>query len=172
MAAITEQLRIGSVPIADWERSMRAEIKLAHLAQFEVAHGGRNAMTQADYGWIGNRVKEQYQYLNRFAAEIANGDQALNGRMVARAQMYGRAAHSTFEASRARDAEAIGVEQEERNITGSGDPCSECPSLSARGWVPIGTLPAVGTRQCVANCRCHIERRRVVRRARVLAGVA
>jgi hypothetical protein len=92
--------------------------------------------------------------------------------MVARAQMYGRAAHSTFEAARSRDAEASGVEQEERNITGSGDPCTECPSLSARGWVPLGSLPPVGSRACLANCRCRIERRRVSRRVMALAGVA
>jgi hypothetical protein len=173
MAVMTEQFRVGAVPIADWERSMRAEIKIAHLAQFEVAHGGRNAMTQADYGWIGSRIKDQYQYLNRFAAEIANGDQALNGRMVARAQMYGRAAHSTFEAAQARDAEALGISMEERNLMGGTEHhCGECPALERRGWVPLGSLPPVGSRECLANCLCRIQRRRVPRRARVLAGVA
>lgn len=172
MAAVTNQLREGLIPLADWERSMRAEIKLAHLTQMMAAHGGRNAMTQSDYGWIGNRVKEQYQYLNRFAAEIASGEQALNGRLVARAQMYGQASHATYEATRARDAEAQDIPMQERNVLGSGDPCTECPALSARGWVPLGTLPPVGSRACLANCKCRIERRRVPRRARALAVVA
>lgn len=165
MVAHTEQLRSGASSVLDWERALRREIKVAHMAQILAAHGGPQAMTQADYGWASGQIRAQYKYLANFAADIVSGRQPLNGRLLARAAMYGAAARATFEAARARDAEARDVVMEERNITGSGDPCSECPGLSARGWVPLGTLPPVGSRACLANCRCRIERRRARRAA-------
>jgi hypothetical protein len=57
----------------------------------------------------------------------------------------------------------------ERNLLGNAEHCQpdprrphipDCPSLTRKAWVAIGTLPPIGERLCVWNCRCEIEYRR------------
>jgi hypothetical protein len=153
MAGLASRLQAGSLKLAEWQAGMMAEIKTTHLA----------AALAADFGAAGAQIKVQYQHLGRWAADIVSGKAALGDGLVSRARLYARASASTFDAMRIRDARNSGAEMEERNLSHSADPCGECPTLSRRGWVPLGTLPPVGTRQCVANCRCTIERRLVVR---------
>ncbi len=167
MVTVTQHLREGTISVLDWEQEMRRSIKLNELANVMAAHGGRSAMTPSDWGYAGSQIRAQYQYLQQFAADIVSGQQPANGRMVARAAMYGQHGRTTFEQTLGRDVSATGTPMEERNVLGSGDPCSQCPELSAMGWVPAGTLPLPGNRLCLAHCKCHIDRRRA--RARVLA---
>jgi hypothetical protein len=163
MAGLASRLQAGSLKLAEWQAGMMAEIKTTHLAAALAAKGGRQMMSPADFGAAGAQIKVQYQHLGRWAADIVSGKAALGDGLVSRARLYARASASTFDAMRIRDARNSGAEMEERNLSHSADPCGECPTLSRRGWVPLGTLPPVGTRQCVANCRCTIERRLVVR---------
>jgi hypothetical protein len=137
---------------------MATEIKVQHLAAAMIAHGGRNAMTQADYGWTGQRIRDQYDYLRKFAEGIASDTQPLADQAIARAALYGQAGRATYEAMRAGDAVTRG-ENEERNVLGAADHCTDCVGASAQSWVPLGTLIPIGSRICKANCRCRIDRR-------------
>jgi hypothetical protein len=161
MVSLTEQLQQGRLTMAEWQLQMMSEIKQAHLASAMAAHGGREAMSQADWGWAGQRIREQYQFLRNWANELANGTAPLDGRLISRARLYGNAPVTTFEAMKGRDARNSGAKMEERNVLSSADHCGECPSLAARGWLPLGTLPPVGTRECRVRDRCRIERRLV-----------
>lgn len=161
LAALATRLQSGSLSLADFQAGLMAEVKTTHLAAAMAAHGGRNMMSQADYGYAGSQIKAQYQYARAWVQDIASGAAPLDGRLVARAKLYGRASVGTFDAVQARDARNSGALMEERNVLHSGDPCQECPSLSAQGWVSLGTLPRVGQRVCKANCKCSIERRSV-----------
>lgn len=156
---LSDRLLAGRITLADWQQEAMAVLKDAHVAAATVAHGGKTAMDPEDWGYLGSRIKEQYQYLQAFAEQISRGDQALNGGVGARARLYGQAVRSTFEAVRARDDVARGMD-EERNVLHAADHCGECRELSVRGWVPIGTLPPIGVRQCGANDRCSMTRRR------------
>lgn len=156
---LSERLLAGRITLADWQTESMAVLKDAHVAAGVAAHGGTAAMGPDDWGYLGFRIKEQYQYLKAFAEQLARGDQALNGGVAARARLYGQAVRSTFEAVRARDDLERGMD-EERNVLHSADHCGECPGLSQLGWVPIGTLPSIGARQCGQNDRCSITRRR------------
>lgn len=163
-----QALRDGKLSLGEFQRDWMAEIKQAHLAAAMAAHGGRAQMTASDWGWVGQRIKAQYQYLRGWAAEIAAGTAPVDGRMTTRAQMYGNAPVATYEAMKARDARASGKLLEERNhLDPAARHCSECPGLSSRGWVPLGTLPQVGSRQCRSRDRCTIERREMVDRRQV-----
>jgi hypothetical protein len=159
--ALTQQLQQGTVTLAEWQAEMMQTIKASHVAAASAAHGGRQMMAPADWGWTGAKVKEQYQFLRNWANEIASGVAPLDGRLVARARLYADAPVATYEGMKARDARTSGLSLEEKNVLSAADHCGECPGLTARGWVPLGTLPAIGTRECRVRDRCRIIRRTV-----------
>src|SRR5687767_10667372 len=51
------QLRSGSISVDDWSRAMRAELKYSHVAAASLAKGGREQMSQADFGRAGYRLR-------------------------------------------------------------------------------------------------------------------
>jgi hypothetical protein len=156
MAALAQRLQAGSLMLADFQTQAMVEIKSAHLAAGIAAHGGRAQMAPADYGFLGRHIRDEYAFLRQFADDIASGKQPLDGRLINRARMYGQAARSTFEAVRRRDERNRGND-EERNVLHGGDHCSLCPDLSARGWVPIDSLPPIGSRPCGPYDRCTLS---------------
>lgn len=157
LAALSERLSSGRITLDAWRESAMAVIKDAHLAAGIAAHGGIKAMDQQTYGYLGHTIRDEYQWLARFAQDIDTGRQALTG-VVARAQQYGQAARGTFEAVRARDDLLRGMD-EERSILSTAEHCSDCVEQAGRGWSPIGSLVPIGARRCRSNCRCSITRR-------------
>jgi hypothetical protein len=118
-------------------------------------------MSQSDWGWTGQQLRQQYGFLRNFAQDIAAGKQPMDGRVVARAAMYAEAARGTMRGMQRRQAQLVG-KQQERNILGVSDRhCGECVDCSGRGWVPIGTLPTPGSRTCLSNCHCRLDYRMV-----------
>jgi hypothetical protein len=165
MAAASERLMAGQMSLASWQAEMQNTIKVSHLAASTLAHGGEAQMTPARYLMAAREIKAQYQYLRGFAAQIQSGEQPLNGGLISRAKQYGQAARVAFERERGRDQQSRGY-QFERNVLGPArDHCSLCPELSARGWVPIGSLPPVGSRPCRAQDRCRISYSRTAEQA-------
>jgi hypothetical protein len=158
LGRLAERLRSGEITLADFQTSAMATIKDVHLATGIAAHGGKAAMDQATYGAIGYRIRSEYAYLRGMAREIADGIQPLDGRLAARARLYGQAGRATFETVRARDDVARGAD-EERNVLSPSEHCDQCRSLAALEWVPVGTLPPIGARTCGSNDRCSIRRR-------------
>lgn len=158
IADATARMRAGDLKLADWQREVMHVIKVSHVATGVVAHGGRAQMDQAAWGFIGRRIRTEYAYLRDFANAIEAGSLPIDGRLDARARLYGQAARVMFESMRARDDKARGFDQE-RNILHAAESCGECKSLSALGWVDLGTLVPIGSRTCRANCRCTITRR-------------
>lgn len=153
-----EQLRSGDVTLAEWERSMRVLVKDVHIFSVAGSVGGWGQLGPAEYGRIGAIVRDQYEFLYNFAAEIASGKQRLDGTLANRAVLYVEAGRTSAEQQQAASDADAGYD-EERNILGRADHCAECPSLSALGWVALGSLPLPGRRQCRQRCRCQIRRR-------------
>lgn len=159
MAAASERMLAGELSLAEWQAGMMRTIKLSQLATSTIAHGGAARMGFPEYGAAGREIRTQYDYLRQFAAQVASGEQPLNGGLLSRARQYGQAARVTFEREYGRDQQARGF-QSERNVLGAAEHCALCPELTARGWVPIGLLPPVGSRPCRSNDRCSISYRR------------
>lgn len=117
----------GNLTIQQWEREMRDLLRQTYRALYELAIGGRENMTQADYGRLGGILQEQYRYLHNFAADLAAGKlsplQAQN-----RARMYIESATQAFERAQA---------------AGHG--------------ITLPQYPGDGSTQCLSNCRCHWE---------------
>jgi len=155
LAGLTQQLQSGAITLADWQAGMAQEIKLLHTGAAALGRGGWQQMSASDWGWTGQRIKQQYQYLTNFAHDIATGKQAMDGRLIARAMMYADATRSTQKEMQRRTGMLRG-NLEERNVLGAAEHCAGCLSASGMGWVPIGTLPPIGARQCRSRCRCSI----------------
>lgn len=161
MQTASEALLDGRMSLGAWQAEAQQVIKLSHSAAAVLAHGGAEAMTPSHWGAIGPVVRDQYQYLRDFAAQVADGRQPLNGSLMARARQYGQASRVTFETTYSRGQHQRGF-RFERNVLGSAEHCRVCPDLTARGWVQIGSLPPIGSRPCRAQDRCRIAYARTV----------
>lgn len=85
------------------------------------------------------------------AAEAIKG-----GKLAARMGLYVGRAWLTQELVRQGLHVLLGYAWE-RNILGDAEHCAECVEATLRGWVPIGTLPRIGARLCMVNCRCTMR---------------
>jgi len=158
MRALAQSLVNGEIALSDWQMQSAALLKSLHVALGLAANGGLENTSASDLGYLANKIKEQYKYLNRFAQEIRSGVQKLDGTLVSRAELYTQAGRGIYENVVGRAAEDAGA-TEERSVLGPADHCSDCVGEAAKGWQPIGTLTPIGQRKCLANCRCTMEQR-------------
>lgn len=158
MASLTRRLIDREITIATWQAQMMRLSKDTLLAAAVVARGGRERMRPADWGYVGRVLRDQYAYLQRFALQLAAGSAPADGRAENRARLYGQQARVIYEQMQAREAQARGWDQEQ-NVLHPAEHCDECLALADLGWVRAGTLPPIGTRTCLSNCRCSIEHR-------------
>jgi hypothetical protein len=156
--ALANQLRNREISLADWQLQMRAEMRNMHNAAAMVAKGGREQMTHADWGRTGRELRSQYEYLDKWAADIASGKAPLDGRFNVRAKLYGNAARGTYEQERRAVAADKGNDEEMR-ILNAKESCQGCISYAGY-WAPIGTLPRIGSQDCRSNCLCSWSYRR------------
>lgn len=158
MAAASERMLAGDLLLAEWQSFLMQQSKLAIVGSGTIATGGAARMSFSDYGYLGRLIRDEYDRIRTFAEQVSTGEQPLNGRLTARARMYGQQARIVYEKVKARDAASRGM-AEERNVLRAGESCSQCKAESAQGWVPLGTLVPCGQRICLSNCKCSIARR-------------
>ncbi len=146
-------LRRREINVADWEIGMRRHIKNTHLNAIALERGGWANMRPSDYGRAGQIIREQYGYLKRFAGQIADGTQKLDGRLDVRAGLYTQAGRESFYKSKHANLRE-GVDMV-RSIRHARDSCRECIDLEGK-WFRVGDpaykLP--GDRICSKNCHC------------------
>lgn len=151
--ALAEALRGRQVSLADWEIAMRRHIKNTHLNAVVLERGGWANMRPADYGRVGQIVREQYGYLKRFGLDIASGKQRLDGTLGVRAGLYTQAGRTSFYKSKqgnlAQGLDMVG------SVRHARDSCVECVALDGK-WFRVGDaaykLP--GQRICLGRCHC------------------
>ena len=126
--ALANQLAKGDMTLNEWTLAMRQEVKDNFVNQYMLAHGGRNSMTQADWGRVGQMVRGQYEYLNAFADQIASGDYSEQA-IAARSRMYIEASGQAFERGK----------------------------IAAQGVPDLPAFPSDGQTRCLTNCKCAWE---------------
>lgn len=161
MHSLTQQLVDQQVSLAEWQLGMMEEIKVAHTAAAASARGGWAQMSASDWGAAGRMIREQYDYLRNFAREIASGKQALDGRVLVRADLYADAARGTFEEMRRRYERLMDGMEEEARALGEADHCDGCIEQAGLGWQPFGVLAPIGSQQCVTRCHCRFVYRKL-----------
>jgi hypothetical protein len=145
--------------LGTWQRDMERLIKTVNVAAAAIAAGGWEQATQIHWGMAGARIRREYEYLRAFAQELEAG-LPLDGRFVARAQLYANSATRTYEAILRRFDRLSGLILEKR-ILNSGNSCADCERYAGMGWQPAGTLPGIGEAcACGGNCRCSFLRKR------------
>lgn len=162
LVTTTDQLaaeyRAGRLSLEAWRMEMQDIIKHVAIGSATLAKGGRAQMTPADFGRVGQRVREQYGFLEDWVQQIVSGEAPLDGRLTSRARLYVAAGRPTYVAVRAADVEDAGFDQE-HSETRPAEHCDQCLIEEARGWVPIGTLIPIGQRTCKVNDHCLMHYR-------------
>jgi hypothetical protein len=77
----TRMLADGAITLDQWQGSVREAIRAAHLQAAIIGHGGRSGMGSAEYGRVGQRLRQEYAYLQGFARDLL--DQRISGPMAA-----------------------------------------------------------------------------------------
>lgn len=155
---LADDLRARRMSLVEWRLEMQTVIKHTHLGAAELAMGGRAQMTPADYGRVGQIVREQYGFLEGWVQEIVSGSAPLDGRLGQRARLYVAAARPTYVTIRTHDLRESGFDQE-RSILTDAEHCGECVSEDAKGWQPIGDMISIGSRTCRVLDKCRAELR-------------
>lgn len=165
IAAVTARLVAGDLAPVLWRAQMADTLSSAHLTAASLAHGGWGQLDGGTQLWTARRLRSELQYLSDFTREIEAG--ALSPAQIgARAAQYGEAPYTTYQERRRADAGDRGHDQE-RNLLGGAAHCADCEGATGQGWVPLGTLPAIGGRTCRSRCRCRIATRKTRRRVEV-----
>lgn len=154
----SDELRKGEIRLSEWQDIMAQEIKRTQLGSQALLRGGWNQLTESDYAVINGRIKEQLDYLHRFTEDLRAGTVRTDGQFFNRARMYPASARVGYHEDEGPLVRAVGYTQE-HNVLNPAEHCAECVDCWARGWVPIGSLPRIGSRQCFGNDRCTIRYR-------------
>jgi len=129
-ASMAVDLFDGNINIQQWTLQFRDELKRTYINQYMSGRGGVNNMTQADWGSIGGQLRNQYRYMNDFAAQIARGDLSA-AQIEARMKLYFNSSTQAYERGQ-----------------------------SASVGLSLPQYPGDGQTQCRTNCKCewvHVE---------------
>lgn len=155
LESLTQRLYAGQLQTSQWQAAVAQELKSAHLAQAMFAAGGRANMNNAAWGRVGQTLKEQYGFLNRFAQQIAAG-QVSEAQALARIQMYGNAATQSYWSEYAERSTG----QLEWQLS-AAEHCAGCVSNANGSPYTRETLPNYpgdGGTECLSNCKCTLSR--------------
>lgn len=160
----------GTLSPDDWRNAFWEELKREYIREYLSGIGGREVMTQADWGSIGGMLKEQVGYLNNFRDDIALGNLS-EGQIRFRAQMYLNSAREAHERARSRAAGRWGADQIVWVLRYDAEHCDTCQgraeqgpqSIAPNGGFPDmdapegGAFPADGTSICLTNDKCSLS---------------
>lgn len=117
----------GRLTLVEFERLFKQELKDMYIAATWTANG-RAGASQAQYGLAGRRLRDQYQFMFGFFAEIQAG--ALSPAQIkSRAAMYTASSRQVLEQLGASDA----------------------------GMPRLPAYPGDGSTSCLSNCNCGLR---------------
>jgi hypothetical protein len=156
LEALTRQLYAGDISLSQWQIAVASELKDAHLAQSMFAVGGRVNMGFAEFGRVGQTLREQYGFLSQFADDIAAG-KVSEAMALSRINMYGNAATQSYWSEYAKASTGL-IDWR----LGVAEHCGDCVSIANGSPYTEASLPAYpcdGSTKCLSNCKCTLERR-------------
>lgn len=168
---LARSLTSGVLPVDQWQRAMAAEIRQASATFAAVGAGGSAGVTDPIIEDARQRMEFQFKRLETYAKSIEQKEPAVARSIETRPTSYLRHAGMSTHAEAERIShETEGFLQEISILDPNADHCKpnkkrpdllDCPTVSAKGWSAIGTLPQIGSRACFLGCRCHFEFRKV-----------
>ena len=153
----TRMMTDGNINFDQWQESVREAIKAAHIQNAIIGKGGRDNMTASDFGKVGQRLRQEYSYLQGFARDLL--EQKISTPMaLARISLYAESTRGSYwQGSELRQQER-GYSLMRRVLDPMAEHCDDCIRYARAGIVSIGSLPLPGQRcACRARCRCSVE---------------
>jgi hypothetical protein len=160
LQVLAERYRDGRLDVLQWREAVRKELRTGYGVAASLAQGGVGQMDPPARGVLSGLLRRQYTFVDLFALDLQQGriDPASDA-FLARARQYAGGAHTTYQAFTRRGASTRGHDEERNVLEPGATHCAGCQAAADQGWVPLGTLPLPGDRDCVSNCRCELETR-------------
>lgn len=141
-----------------------------------IAFKGDDEFDESEQSALNHQANIQRQYFDKFEREVVRNPPReiadlstqiivaapppmTPGQFVARMELYGNAAWHAAQVNARGGIIKSGLYNEERRVLGDAKHCEDCPPLAELGWQPIGTLPGIGSTECMGFCHCHFEYR-------------
>jgi len=93
-ATATDLYNQGASP-DEWEAALRPIVDRTQAIGYQLARGGSQAMSEADWSAVSTLISAQYDYLNAFAQDAGTG-QLTEQEAADRAAMYGDAGRGAY----------------------------------------------------------------------------
>jgi hypothetical protein len=153
----TRSLVDGGISLDQWQTSIREAIKAAHIQAAIIGYGGRDEMGSAEYGRVGQKLREEYRFLQGFARDLLDG-RVSSPMALARIGLYAQSVRGSFLQGEELRKQQQGFSLMRRRLDPQAQHCDDCLAFAARGVVPIGAVPLPGQRcACRSRCRCSVE---------------
>jgi len=153
---ITGMMASGNITLEQWQASVREAIKAAHIQAAIIGNGGRGRMGPAEYGRVGQRLGQEYRYLQNFAGDLLAG--RISAPMaLARISLYSQSVRGSFWQGTEMRRQQQGFSLMRRILDPQAQHCQDCIGFAAQGIVSLGTLPLPGQRcACRSRCKCRV----------------
>ncbi len=153
----TRMLIDEQITLTQWQGSVREALKTAHIQNAIIGYGGKSGMGSAEYGRIGQRLREEYAYLQGFVSDLLSG-RVSAPMALARIGLYAQSARGSYWQGAELRQQQKGYSLMRRILDSQAQHCQDCLKYAAQGIVAIGTLPLPGRRcVCGARCRCSVR---------------
>lgn len=156
LAAQTRLLAQGRLTLSEWQTQMAETLKASHLRMAMFASGGREHLESRHYGAIGHQLKRQYEFLDRFAQDLATG-RLTTAQAVRRSRLYGKSVRLTFFRVENLTRQLEGFTVGRRLLDPQARHCGDCIQHQRPEWVAIDEIVSPGTAcACQNQCRCQV----------------
>jgi hypothetical protein len=148
----------GRMTFPAWATESEELIRKSLVSSGQIASGGRGQMTPSLNGRIGARLRFHLDKFREFGLARERGEVS-DAEMVARSGQYADSIVGFYEQMRQGVMIDAGY-TEARNVPGASEkPCSDCPKLTAKGWMPMREFTPIGMRACKSADKCGAEYR-------------
>ncbi|MBD2771148.1 hypothetical protein [Iningainema tapete] len=148
-------LNQGKIDIAEFQTRIAQSLKESHLRNAAVGAGGVEQFTPTHYGKVGAELKKQYQFLDGFGKDLADGKLS-EKQILSRAAMYAASSRTSFFEAEFTSRGKYGF-LAKRLLDPQSRHCDSCISLQRLEWTPIHRLTPPGVNcQCGGRCRCRL----------------
>lgn len=160
----------GQIRPAAWAEIFKQELKEEYIRQYLAGIGGRSMMTSKDWGKLGQMLKEQYKYFDKFAEQVAAGNLS-QAQIDMRSSMYFNSASEAYNKANGKTAVKWGADEVQWVIGPvKTEHCQDCQERAALGWQLCGpsggfpvdggeAFPGDGNSQCLTDCHCGLNHR-------------
>jgi hypothetical protein len=152
---LTQSFIDKKIDLPSWATQSEQLIRKSLISSGQIASGGKAQLDASLNGRLGSLVRFHLTKFREMGLSRERGEVS-GAALLARSEMYGDSSVGVFEQMRVAVMKDAGFTKV-KNILGSGDPCTECPAITAKGFMPLEDFKPPGTRLCLSRCKCSAE---------------